>query len=230
MKPEHPGTRRIVYYSEKTWKILRDKRIMTLNIMSILQRYSPIVYGSIARGDVDEDSDIDIVIPNPEPYSIVKYLLESGGYKIFEVELVIATPKSTPKLCIYLSLDRKTVVSLPLSKFTKSEEEFFRYAGYLNYEELSRNIMKRVPGVDKRLMLIIPTEFGHIEESIIGREYEVSRILNVNPDIVFEREKMLLRRSEKGRTGLFFRISIDPDQPVEEIVLDIIRKKLKKNI
>ena len=41
-----------------------------------------------------------------------------------------------------------------------------------------------MPGVDKRLILIRPTEDGHIEEDITGRESQVSKLLNISIDIV----------------------------------------------
>ena len=228
MKIEKPGTRRVVYYTEDRWRIFKEKRIEAYRLLKILKNYQPIIYGSIARGDVNKDSDIDIVLLNTTSYSIVRYVLESEGYKIFNLELVQATPKTTPRLCIYLDIEEKICISVPLSKLQKNEEEFYKYSGMLTYDDIVKNMYIRVPGVDKRLMLIIPTDFGHIEESIIGREYEVSKILNVDPSIIFEREKMLIKRSEKGRTGLYIRISINPEDSVEEVVRRILERRLRR--
>ena len=54
---------REVVYDEKRWRLLRDLRKKALKLMKPLADHglNPIVYGSLARGDVREDSDIDTV-------------------------------------------------------------------------------------------------------------------------------------------------------------------------
>jgi len=123
MKIEKPGTRRVVYYTEDRWRIFKEKRIEAYKLLKILKNYQPIIYGSIARGDVNKDSDIDIVLLNTTSYSIVRYVLESEGYKIFNVELVQATPKTTPKLYIYLDEFEEQVITIPLKKLSRIESE-----------------------------------------------------------------------------------------------------------
>ncbi|MCD6407232.1 nucleotidyltransferase domain-containing protein, partial [Candidatus Aerophobetes bacterium] len=54
---------REVIYTPKRWAILWEKREKALKIMERLKEFDPHVYGSVARGDVRKDSDIDIIIP-----------------------------------------------------------------------------------------------------------------------------------------------------------------------
>ena len=42
-------------------------------------------------------------------------------------------------------------------------------------------------GVDKRLMLIEPTEKGHVESSIIGKEEYVAKLLGISAETVLDR-------------------------------------------
>jgi len=59
------GDRKEVIYSEEHWKILRQKRERARAVMERLHEFGlePILYGSVARGDVTKDSDVDIFIP-----------------------------------------------------------------------------------------------------------------------------------------------------------------------
>ena len=216
-----------VEYDEHHWKILRRKRSKAERLLEVLNRFPTIVHGSVARGDVSEDSDVDVVVLEPVPYSILRYILESQNLKISSVELVMATPKTTPKLYIYVEdPEDELIVTVPIVRLSNREEEFYRFSGCLTLSELLED--KRVPGVNKKLMLVIPTERGHIEISIIGREGEAARILGVSQSIIRERIEMLTRRAEIGHTGLFIRQELDPDEPIEEIILEILREKSVK--
>ncbi len=222
IRPERPGQEREVVYSEYHWRVLREKRDKAIRIMRALRELDPIVHGSVARGDVNPESDVDIVVLSPVPYSIVRMLLESHGFKISHVELVMATPRTTPRLYIYLDPEEEQVVTLPIVRLGKNEEEFYKFSGMLRLQDLEMG--RRVPGVNKRLMLIQPTEKGHIEWSILGREHEVAKILGVSTEVVLERVQMLTKRAEVGRTGTFIRLVLDPEEPVE----DIVRRELEK--
>ncbi len=221
-RPEKPGLEREVVYSEEHWQLLWEKRRKALRIMRALQDLDPIVHGSIARGDVTPESDVDVVILRPVPYSIVRTKLEAAGLRISHVELVMATPRTTPKLYIYLDPEEEQVVTIPVIKLSKVEEEFYKFSGMLNLKDLENNV--RTCGVNKRLMFIKPTDRGHIEWCIIGREHEVCSLLGVSIEVVQERVKMLTRRAEVGRTGTFMRILLDPDDAVE----DVVRRELEK--
>ncbi|MEM1928041.1 MAG: nucleotidyltransferase domain-containing protein [Acidilobaceae archaeon] len=112
-----------VVYSRERWKLLEEKRRLAASIMRALASsavYS-IVHGSVARGDVDEDSDVDVFVVNPTPPLLVELALERAGYKARWKEVIQATPSSTPKAYIYLDDRGLVVVSLPLGALSKTE-------------------------------------------------------------------------------------------------------------
>ncbi|MEM1689389.1 MAG: nucleotidyltransferase domain-containing protein [Candidatus Hadarchaeales archaeon] len=213
VKPERVGEVREVIYSEERWTLLQQFRKKALTIMEKLEVFDPIVHGSVARGDVDKESDIDIFLQaSPTPY-IVEVSLARHGFEILRREIVMATPWQLPKAHIYL--DEKTSVTVPLLKPTKLELEFYHFGGALDFNDLRAN--KRAPGVDKRLMLIEPTPQGHIESSIIGKEEETAKLLGVSPEIVRERVQVLMKRAEVGHTGLFIKRELLPHESIEEV-------------
>ena len=66
--------------------------------------------------------------------------------------------------------------------------------------------------MDKRLLLIEPTETGHTESGIAGREPEVARLLGIGRDSVDERVRVLSRRDSVGRTGVYLREDLEPGE------------------
>ncbi|HEX68720.1 MAG TPA: hypothetical protein ENG10_00280 [Candidatus Bathyarchaeota archaeon] len=173
-----------------------------------------IAHGSIARGDVTEKSDVDIFIPSPPSSFMVETALEQNGMPINRRIIVQATPSYAIKA--YIEIEENVSVSFPLVKLRPLEREFYKFGGEISLEELKRNI--RVPGVDKRLMLIEPTADGHIESSIIGREEYAARLLGVSVDIVWDRVKALTRRDEIGRTGVFLERELSPEESFELVL------------
>jgi hypothetical protein len=181
---------------------------------------NPIIHGSIARGDVNKKSDIDITILEVVPSYKVEVALENSGFKIMDKVMIQASPRHTVKAHIYL--DELTTVTFPLVKMTKIEREFYRFGGELDFEGLKENI--RVAGVDKRLMLIEPTIHGHIESSILGKEVEVASRLGVSVNIVNERVRVLMRRDNVGRTGVYLKYRLKEDEVFEEVLKRIASK------
>ncbi len=215
------GDRKEVIYSEERWKILKRKRERAREVMERLNEFGleSILYGSVARGDVTRDSDIDIFIPIQIPSYKIELALD--GFEILEKRIVQATPNYAIKG--EFVLDENTTVSFPLVKMKERELDFYRFGGALSYEDLLLD--KRVPGVDKRLVLILPTGRGHIEIPIDElQSAEVARILGVCIDIVEERKRVLERRREKGRTGVFLCETI-PLESNFETVLKVIAER-----
>jgi predicted nucleotidyltransferase len=222
VKPLPPREIREVRYDTRRWRILREKREEAAGPMRVLflAGMEPILHGSVARGDVDEESDVDIFIPlEVQPFR-VELALRSAGYEFLRREVVIATPWQLPKAHLYL--DEKLSVSFPLLKPTPSELDFYHFGGALDLKDLERG--RRVPGVDKRLMLIEPIPEGHLESSILGREGEVAKKLGVGIETVRERIQVLTRRADIGRTGLYFRRELAPSESFEELLPEVERK------
>lgn len=213
-----------VVYEPWRWRVLEEKRRRAIGIMRVLgaRGLEAIVHGSIARGDVNEDSDIDIVIPYPAAPGIVLYTLEHSGIRPYHVEIIQATPSYTPKVYIYLDPDEEAVVSLPLARLGEREREFYRWGGELDLRGLTEG--RRVPGVNKELRLVIPTPQGHVEEDVVGAEARVARILGVSIETVMERNRVLTRRRIHGRTGVFLKEPVDPSTPIEEAIDNIARR------
>ncbi len=221
-KPVIRGDVREVTYSREHWKLLQELRSRAAKIMESLERegLSTIVHGSIARGDIKKNSDIDIVIPYPVPSFKVEIALERYGYNLQKREIVQATPAHAIKAHIYI--DERTVVTFPLVELTRTEREFYKFGGELSLKELLKGI--RVPGVNKNLLLIIPTSKGHIEMPVMGREPEVAKIIGVSINIVNERVRILTRRDQIGRTGVYLKRELAPNEAFEKVLREIALK------
>jgi len=180
-----------------------------------------VVYGSIARGDVREGSDVDIWIPSPPSPTVVQAVLERRGIRIRRREIIQATPSYAAKAYLYTEPGRG--YSLPLVELRASEAEFYRFAGSLSYQRLQTEA--RVPGVDKRLMLIEPTETGHKESTIQGREGRVAGLLGVDIKIVQERVRTLERRGKVGRTGVYIKRVLADDEDFGAVFEDLVMSK-----
>ena len=215
-KPETLHDSRIVTYDDSHWELLNELRERALEVMQALQDngVTSFVYGSVARGDVSKSSDIDIVIPN----TVSSYKLEIAIGSGIRRELVQATPSMVLKGHIYLEND--IVVTFPLFKFKSREEEFYRWGGQTSTSQLSERI--RVPGVDKRLILIEPSETGHVERGVIGYEHIAAKKVGVSIDIAKDRVRVLTRRDRVGRTGVYLTRNLSPDESFEAVAKDLM--------
>jgi len=215
------GHQKEVIYDEMHWRILREKRNFAKEIMQGLKKLNPHIHGSLARGDIHKKSDIDIIILNPVSSYKIELELERMHYYPQERWIVQATPKHTPKGKIIL--EEEVSISFPLIPFTTREMEFYKFGGLIGLTELEQNI--RVPGINKKLVLIIPTEKGHKEFSVLTAPSIAARIVGVGIEVVNERIKVLRRRDKIGRTGIFFQEQISPTETFETKFKNIISKK-----
>jgi uncharacterized protein len=210
-KPEVLHDSREVSYDKSRWNTLQQLRKRTLEVMQQIETTGakPLVHGSVARGDVTDSSDIDIIIP----HTVSSYRLELVLGTPLHRELVQATPSTVLKGHIHLEGD--VVVSFPMFKLMSREEEFYRWGGALDSNAVQ--IESRIPGVDKRLILIEPTDNGHIESGVIGQEYNVAKTLGVSIDIARERVRVLTRREAVGRTGVYQTHELRDVESFEEV-------------
>jgi len=214
---------RIIKYINNDWELLNNKRLQALKLLNIFveEGFNPYIYGSLARGDVNIDSDIDIVFLQRISSFLIEHILFKKGYDNYFREIVMATPRDTIKLYIYLS--ELESITIPISPFDKKSLEFYSFGGKVNQVQLINKI--RVPGIDKRLVLINPTNDGHEESSVIGNEHNVAKLINVDIETIIERRNVLLRREQYGRTGVFIKRSLKPDESTEDVLKILARKK-----
>lgn len=221
-----------VIYSEEHWRNLAKLRLSASEMMKSLvdAHIYCIVYGSIARGDTSDGSDIDVYLPNPPSPTMIEATLESTGIRSNKREIVQATPNYAAKGYIYI--DELKSYSFPLVPLRPSEEDFTGFAGRITYDELAKK--QRVPGVNKDLVLIEPNEQGHTETPIKGIEGIVAKKLGVDTTIVHQRQRTLERRMRVGRTGVYIKRELGPDESFGTVFNEIangnaaIRRRLRK--
>jgi predicted nucleotidyltransferase len=203
VKPTRRSEFQEIIYEKSRWTFLQELRRKAARIMKILQdsHLEAIVHGSIARGDVSRKSDIDIFIPVQPSSFLIETALEKASISASSRLVVQATPTYAMKAQI--EIDEVTTVSFPLMKMRRVEREFYKFGGEANLVTLQENL--RVPGVDKRLMLIEPTAKGHRESTVAGNEEHVAETLGIAVETVSDRVHTLMRRDEIGRTGVFIK-------------------------
>ena len=221
-KPLTRAERIEVIYDKKRWNQLKELRSKTIQIMEALGKFHlySIVHGSIARGDVSEKSDIDIFLPDAPSSFMIESALENAGISINQRIIMQATPLYAVKG--YIKIDEQQSVSFPLLKLRPSERFFYKFGGEATLEMLKDNA--RVLGVDKRLMLIEPTQEGHVESSVVGQEEKVASLLGISVDTVRERVRTLLRRDEVGRTGVFIEKELSPNETFEMALKELAER------
>ena len=210
-RPEVLHDSREVSYADSRWSNLQRLRKRTIEVMQQIETTGakPLVHGSVARGDVTDSSDIDIIIP----HTVSSYKLELVLDAPLHREIVQATPTMVLKGHIHLEGD--VVVSFPMFKLKSREEEFYRWGGALDSTAILAE--SRIAGVDKRLILIEPTDTGHIESGVIGNEHSVAKKLGVSIDIARERVRVLTRRESVGRTGVYQTYELRDTESFEEV-------------
>lgn len=228
---KHAETRNIQYSSQR-WAQLKALRNNAATVMDALEQFhlQCVVHGSVARGDVNQNSDVDVFVPEVQNSFLIETALEKATIQINSRFLVQATPTYAMKA--HIEIDESTAVSFPLMEMRRVEQEFYRFGGEVNLAQVRTNI--RVAGVDKRLMLIEPTVKGHVESSIVGRAEYVAGVLGVSVETVSDRVRALLRRDRVGRTGVFVKKELPPDETFELALKKLsdanaaVRRRMKK--
>ena len=88
VKPEKRFDNKEVIYSSERWAFLREYREKAIQIIDALEsfRLQTLTHGSIARGDVNKKSDIDIFIPEPQSSFLVETALEKAEIPVDAID------------------------------------------------------------------------------------------------------------------------------------------------
>jgi uncharacterized protein len=223
-----------VRYKNERWDLLANYRRRAIEMISAFQNCNlfAITHGSIARGDVTKNSDIDIFIPEIQNSFLVETALTKANINLNSRFLIQATPTYAMKA--HIEVDESTTVSFPLMQMRRVEREFYQFGGEANLSQLKADI--RVPGIDKRLMFIEPTEIGHIESSVIGKEEPTAKILGISTETILDRVHALTKRDTVGRTGVFVKRELSPDETFELALKRIseinpaVRRRMRKKV
>ncbi len=212
-----------VAYTRDHLNLLNQKRKRSIELLEMFAKegLNPYIYGSIARGDVHRDSDIDLIFLQLMPPYQIEIILDKYCIDNYFREIIMATPSDTLKM--YIHLNELESITIPLSKFDKKSEEFYDFGGKVNLNQLNNNL--RVPGINKRLVLIKPTLEGHEEYSIIGNEHLAAKQVNVSIDLINERKRVLLKREKHGRTGVFLKRLLDLNESTEVVLKKLANEK-----
>ena len=213
------GERKEVVYDDARWETLRRLRARAQEVLEALDAagLDATVFGSVARGDVKPTSDVDIFIPRVA--SSMQVLLALDRFTVLGTTIAQATPRSLVKANV--ELEDNTTVTFPLIPPREVELEFYRFGGAVGLDRIKEGL--RVPGVDKRLMLIEPTPEGHTETPLSDlAPGQVARRAGVSQQIVEERMRVLERRADVGRTGVYLIRPLAPDENVEQVLADLI--------
>jgi len=213
VKPTKSSDCQEIKYTDEHWKLLNEFRASAKPVMAALEEFhlGSVVHGSVARGDVKEGSDVDVFIAEVQNSFLVETALEKAQIPINSRLIVQATPTYAMKA--HIEITEQITVTFPLMEMRRVEREFYRFGGEANLSQLKAGT--RIPGVDKRLMLIEPTEKGHNECSVIGREDFAAKIIGISAETVLDRVHVLLKRDIIGRTGVFVKKEVAPNETFE---------------
>jgi predicted nucleotidyltransferase len=212
-KPKNPADYKETTYTNARWQLLKEFRSKAVEVMAALElaHLPSVVHGSVARGDVKTGSDVDVFIAEVQNSFLVESSLEKAGFHARSRFVVQATPVYAMKA--HIEVSEQITVTFPLMQMRRVEREFYRFGGEANLAQLKADV--RVCGVDKRLMLIEPTEKGHVESSVIGKEEHAAKLLGVSAETVKDRLRPLTKRDTGGRTRVFVKTEHPPDETFE---------------
>jgi predicted nucleotidyltransferase len=236
LKPRRSDAYHEIVYDANHWQTLQDLRGKASLLMSALERFHlpAVVHGSVARGDIKPESDVDVFITGGVQNSfLVETALEQAGLKVNRRFIVQATPAYAMKAHIELG-DEVSSVSFPLMDLRRVEREFYLFGGETTLTQLNTGL--RIAGIDKRLMLIEPNLKGHTESSIIGKETFAAKTLGISVETVMNRVRALTKRDLVGRTGVFLKKELAPQETFELALKRLsdfnpaVRRRTKKKI
>ncbi|OLS20481.1 MAG: hypothetical protein HeimC3_40300 [Candidatus Heimdallarchaeota archaeon LC_3] len=188
--------------------------------MDKLRQFHPFCYGSIARGDIELSSDSDIII-DPTPSYKYELLLKE---KWLSRTIIQATPNHGPKT-VY-EFPNKMHLTVPFTNLSQRESEFLNFGGKLSLPKFQNGEFSS--GINKRLMLVESQDKKGFTFKYIAIKsmpiHLVARKVNVGVGIILERIRVLSKRDEIGRTGLFIKHILNPGDQPEGVLRELASK------
>ncbi|MEM3553779.1 MAG: DUF4269 domain-containing protein [Candidatus Bathyarchaeia archaeon] len=86
----------------RTERLVKMRR-EALNLMRALEKFSPVLVGSVWRGTIYRESDIDIVAYHNEPHEILKIL--EKRFKVLESGWTSVTKRGKPKKSLHILIE-----------------------------------------------------------------------------------------------------------------------------
>ncbi|MGB9675870.1 MAG: nucleotidyltransferase domain-containing protein [Candidatus Bathyarchaeales archaeon] len=115
-----------------------------LEVMKLLAEYHPIVVGSVWRGTIHHQSDVDVIVFNDKPEEVLK-TLEKSGLKIVHAQKVTAMEKEEKRDSLHIFLESPTkeeievIVRSPEERLRKEKCDVYGdFITGLNVEELEK--------------------------------------------------------------------------------------------
>jgi predicted nucleotidyltransferase len=211
-----------IRYDPEHWDHFNELRTIALPILEALQAFRPMLHGSIARGDTSKNSDIDVIIPSQITEFQIVVPLAALRYEPLERWIIQATPLAAVKGLLVFSATPPFSVTFPLIPFYPREHEFYYFGGAVGFDDLKRDLLIRVPGVSKKLLFIEPTATGHNEYRITPENATpIAKQLTIGVDTILERIRVLERRDKVGRTGIFKKRLLMPDESFGGVLKEI---------
>jgi predicted nucleotidyltransferase len=102
---------------------LAKMRQEALRVMKLLEKYNPVLVGSVWRGTIHRESDIDIVVFHDKPENILKTLKKSE-LKITQTQTITTTEKGKKRISLHIFLESPTKEKFEV--IVRSLEERFR--------------------------------------------------------------------------------------------------------
>ena len=123
-KPKKHAEYRELSYSSARWALFVKLREKAKLVMTALEdfRLHTLVHGSIARGDVNKSSDIDIFVAEPQSSFLLETALERSGVPVNARLLIQATPNYAMKAYIEVEIRRARLS--PMGQVTLIDSDF----------------------------------------------------------------------------------------------------------
>ena len=114
--------------AEEKEGIARQKRLVrmrqeSLKLMKILQEYKPVLIGSVWRGTIHRESDIDIVVYHGEPDDVLA-LIKRNNLEVKQAERATVTKQGLKKTSFHIHLELPTKEKIEIIVRSPEENDY----------------------------------------------------------------------------------------------------------